>query len=72
MFGALAGNIGSIQAIEVLKEILSIGTSLRNYLLIFDTLSSEMRKVKINKDNNCKLCGEKPTIKNIVKNKDYK
>tara|TARA_B100000686_G_scaffold101382_1_gene108568 strand:- start:15476 stop:16282 length:807 start_codon:yes stop_codon:yes gene_type:complete len=72
VFGALAGNIGSIQAIEVLKEILNIGTSLKNYLLIFDTLSAEMRKVKINKDNNCKLCGEKPTIRRIIKNKDYK
>ena len=72
VFGALAGNIGSIQAIEVLKEILNIGTSLNNYLLICDTLTTETRKVKINKDKKCKLCGEKPTIKSIIKNKDYK
>lgn len=72
VFGALAGNIGSIQAIEILKEILNIGTSLKNYLLIFDTLSAEMRKVKISKDKNCKLCGDKPTIISVVENKDYK
>jgi molybdopterin-synthase adenylyltransferase len=71
VFGALAGSIGSIQGIEVLKEILGIGHSLNNHLLIFDTLSSEMRKVKIKKDNNCQLCGLKPTITSIKKHKDY-
>jgi adenylyltransferase/sulfurtransferase len=71
VFGALAGSIGSIQGIEVLKEILEIGKSLNNYLIIFDTLSTEMRKVKINKDNNCKLCGLNPTITSIKKIKDY-
>jgi adenylyltransferase/sulfurtransferase len=71
VFGALAGSIGSIQGIEVLKEILEIGKSLNNYLIIFDTLSVEMRKVKINKDNNCKLCGLNPTITSIKKIKDY-
>ena len=71
VFGALAGSIGSLQAIEVLKEILGIGKSLNNLLLIFDTLSSEMRKVKINKDINCQLCGIKPNITSIKEHKDY-
>ena len=71
VFGALAGSIGSIQGIEILKEILGIGHSLNNHLLIFDTLSSEMRKVKIKKDNNCKLCGTSPTITSIENHKDY-
>ena len=72
VFGALAGTIGSIQAIEVIKEILNIGVSLNNYLIIFDTLSMEMRKVKIKKDTNCKLCGKNPSIRKIQENKDYK
>ena len=71
VFGALAGSIGSLQAIEVLKEILGIGKSLNNFLMIFDTLSSEMRKVKVNKDINCQLCGTKPNITSIKKHKDY-
>jgi len=71
VFGALAGSIGSIQGIETLKEILGIGHSLNNYLLIFDTLSSEMRKVKIKKDNNCRLCGPNPNITSIKNHKDY-
>ena len=72
VFGALAGSIGSIQAIEVIKEILQIGKTLNNHLVIFDTLATEMRKVKISRDINCKLCGNNPTITNIKDNKDYK
>lgn len=72
VFGALAGSIGSLQAIEVLKEILQIGESLNKNLLIFDTLAAEVRKVKITKDKNCKLCGSNPTITNVKENKDYK
>ena len=71
VFGALAGSIGSMQSIEILKEILGIGHSLNNHLLIFDTLSSEMRKVKIKKDKNCQLCGTNPTITSIENHKDY-
>ena len=71
VFGALAGSIGSIQSIEILKEILGIGKSLNNYLVIFDALSTEMRKVKIKKDNNCRLCGSNPKIISIDNHKDY-
>ena len=72
VFGALAGNIGTLQAIEILKEILQIGNSLNNYLMIFDALSLEMRKVKLKKDPNCMLCGKNPTILSIKNKKDYK
>ena len=62
VFGALAGNIGSMQSIEIIKEILQIGKSLNNFLVLYDALSCEMRKVKLTKDPSCRLCGEKPTI----------
>ena len=62
VFGALAGNIGSMQSIEIIKEILQIGKSLNNFLIIYDALSSEMRKIKLRKDPSCSLCGENPTI----------
>ena len=58
-----------MQSIEILKEILQIGNSLNNYLIIFDALASEMRKVKLKKDPNCMLCGKNPTILNIKKQK---
>ena len=54
----LAGIIGSIQANEVIKEILSIGNSLCGYILIIDALKLTFRKVKLNKRSNCQ-CYEK-------------
>jgi len=54
----LAGIIGSIQVNEVVKEILSIGSSLCGYILIIDALKLTFRKVKLNKRSNCQ-CYEK-------------
>ncbi len=53
VLGTLAGIIGSIQANEVIKEILEIGNSLCGYLLIVDGLKLTFRKVKLNKRKNC-------------------
>ena len=57
ILGSLAGIIGSIQANEVVKEILGIGESLCGYILIVDSLKLTFRKVKLNKSNNC-ICHE--------------
>ena len=54
----LAGIIGSIQANEVVKEILGIGSSLCGYILIIDALKLTFRKVKLNKRSDC-YCNEK-------------
>ena len=51
--------MGSIQATEVIKEILSIGETLSGYLNIYDMLNNNFRKIKINKDPNCKFCNKK-------------
>jgi len=58
VLGTLGGIIGSIQANEVVKEILGIGESLCGYILIIDGLKLTFRKVKLNKRNNC-YCYEK-------------
>ncbi len=55
--GALPGLIGSIQATEAIKEILSIGTPLVNTLLTCDALSMTIRKVSIQRDPSCPVCG---------------
>ena len=55
----LAGIIGSIQANEVIKEILSIGNSLCGYILIIDALKLTFRRVKLNKRSNCQCYGKK-------------
>lgn len=56
--GALPGLIGSIQATEAIKEILSIGTPLVNTLLTCDLLSMTMRRISVQRDPSCPICGE--------------
>jgi molybdopterin-synthase adenylyltransferase len=58
VLGTLGGIIGSIQANEVIKEILCIGDSLCGYILVVDSLKLTFRKVKLNKRSDC-YCNEK-------------
>jgi len=61
VFGAMAGVLGSLQAMEVLKEILGIGESMAGHLLIVDGLNTVLRKVRLAKDPACPCCaGEAP------------
>ena len=53
ILSTLGGIVGSIQANEVVKEILNIGNSLCGYMLIIDALNLNFRKVKISKKRNC-------------------
>jgi adenylyltransferase/sulfurtransferase len=62
VLGAAAGVMGTLQALEVLKEIASIGDSLTGHLLIYDALSTTFRKVRVKPDPECTLCGAHPTI----------
>lgn len=57
IFGAVAGVMGSLQATEVLKELLSLGTSMAGQLLLFDALDQTFRKIKVPKDPDCPTCG---------------
>jgi adenylyltransferase/sulfurtransferase len=66
VLGALCGTIGSIQATEVLKLILGIGEPLAGRLLLYDALSMEMRQVKIRRNPNCPLCGDHPTVTELI------
>jgi len=53
ILGTVAGIVGTIQANEVLKKILNIGTGLDGYIFILDLLHLKFRKVKLNKRKNC-------------------
>jgi len=53
VLGTVAGFVGTIQANEVLKKILNIGTGLDGYIFILDLLHLKFRKVKLNKRKNC-------------------
>jgi adenylyltransferase/sulfurtransferase len=66
VLGALCGTVGSIQATEVLKLILGIGESLNGRLMLYDALSMEMRQVKVRRDPNCVVCGDNPTITELI------
>jgi len=58
VLGPLGGIIGSIQANEVVKELLEIGNSLCGYILVLDSLKLTFRKIKLNKRTDC-YCNEK-------------
>jgi len=53
----VVGILGSLQALEAIKLICSIGETLQNRLLIFDGLTMQWRTMKLNKDPNCPVCG---------------
>jgi adenylyltransferase/sulfurtransferase len=65
VFGATAGALGTLQATEVLKELLGIGDSLSGSLLLYDALAATFRKVRIKRDPECPLCGENPSIADL-------
>lgn len=58
LFGVVPGIIGCIQASEVIKYFLDLGELLENTLLTMDVKSMSFRKVKLQKDSNCKSCGK--------------
>lgn len=56
VLGAVTGVMGTLQATEVLKEIMGIGASLSGRLVIWDALAMEFRTVRLRKDPDCKVC----------------
>lgn len=57
ILGAIAGVMGTLQATEVLKEILGIGESLSGTLLAYDALRADFHKIKLPRDPDCPTCG---------------
>ena len=66
VLGVMGGVIGTLQATEALKYILGIGELLTGYLLTYDALSMTFRKVKIPRNPNCAVCGDHPTVTELV------
>jgi molybdopterin-synthase adenylyltransferase len=66
ILGALPGIIGSMQAMEVIKEILDIGDSLAGRILMYDALSARFFETKLAWNSDNPLNGRKPTITTIV------
>jgi sulfur-carrier protein adenylyltransferase/sulfurtransferase len=66
VLGVLPGMIGVMQAIEAIKMIIGIGDSLIGRLVSFDALQMRFKEFKIRKDPNCPICGEHPTIHELI------
>lgn len=59
IFGAVTGVMGTLQATEALKEILSIGESLAGRLLMWDALATRFSTIAVTPDPDCPVCGHK-------------
>ncbi|MGH7630907.1 MAG: molybdopterin-synthase adenylyltransferase MoeB [Gemmatimonadales bacterium] len=62
VLGVLPGVIGSVQALEAIKLVLGVGETLLGRLLVFDALALSFRELRLRKDPECPVCGERPTI----------
>ena len=62
VLGALAGVLGTLQAVEVIKELLGIGRSFSGRLLLYDSLETSFREVRVKPDPACPLCGTQASI----------
>jgi adenylyltransferase/sulfurtransferase len=66
VLGVLPGIVGSMEALETMKLILGIGEPLIGRLLLFDALTMEFREFKTRRDPNCPVCGDHPTITELI------
>lgn len=65
VLGVLPGIIGSLQAMETIKMILGIGKIPLGKLACYDALNSVFRTLKLNRDPQCRLCGDHPEITTV-------
>jgi adenylyltransferase/sulfurtransferase len=66
VLGVLCGTIGALQVNEAIKVLTGIGTPLVGSLMVYDALEMEFRKIKVRKDPNCAVCGEHPTVTELI------
>jgi adenylyltransferase/sulfurtransferase len=66
VLGVLPGIVGTIQATEILKLALGKGSSLVGRLLLFNALEMRFRELKLRRDPKCPLCGENPSITQLI------
>jgi adenylyltransferase/sulfurtransferase len=71
VLGVLPGVIGLIQATEAVKLILGKGEPLVGRLLLYNALKMEFREVKLKRDKSCPVCGDTPTIKELVDYEEF-
>ena len=66
VLGVLPGIIGSLQALEAIKLIVGFGESLIGRLVLFDGRRLQFRELALQKDPDCPVCGEHPTVTELI------
>jgi sulfur-carrier protein adenylyltransferase/sulfurtransferase len=66
VLGVLPGLVGSMECLETIKIILGIGENLAGRLWKIDTLANDFRIFKLRRDPECPVCGDSPTIKELI------
>jgi sulfur-carrier protein adenylyltransferase/sulfurtransferase len=66
VLGVLCASIGSIQVNEAIKLLTGIGEPALGSLVVYDALELEYRKLAVRKDPNCAICGENPTVTELI------
>ncbi|MFN8545660.1 MAG: molybdopterin-synthase adenylyltransferase MoeB [Candidatus Binatia bacterium] len=66
VLGVLPGIVGCYQALEAIKVILGQGRPLYGRMMHFDTLSGEVRVLKLRRDPHCAVCSDHPTITRLI------
>jgi adenylyltransferase/sulfurtransferase len=66
VLGVLCASIGAIQVNEAIKILTGIGEPLLGKLMIYDGLEMEYRKLSVRKDPHCAICGDNPTVTELV------
>jgi molybdopterin/thiamine biosynthesis adenylyltransferase/rhodanese-related sulfurtransferase len=66
VLGVLPGIIGTIQALEAIKLVTGVGTSLSGRLLLFDALRLHFREIELHKDPRCPACGAHPSVTSLI------
>ncbi|MFA9429011.1 molybdopterin-synthase adenylyltransferase MoeB [Egicoccus sp. AB-alg2] len=71
VLGVIPGIIGSSQAIEGIKLLTGIGDPMIGRLGLYDALDQNWMYVKVNKDPDCPVCGEHPTVTELIDYEEF-
>ncbi len=71
VLGVLPGIIGCIQATEIIKLALGKGDLLINRLMLYSALDMKFRELKLRPDPKCPICGENPTITELIDYQEF-
>ena len=66
VLGVLPGVVGTIQATEAVKLIMGVGEPLVGRFLIYDALRMRFRDLKLRRDPDCPVCGDRPTVTELI------